>query len=137
MDHHFPDYETQHLAQQYHPDHRPQYTYQAQQLPPQKSVNDIPSMLLEQGLMGIGLLVMGLAIWTLFKRLEKTQETTKKELMDLVKESQKVLLTFTSQIGEMKTSIVQKLTEIETRLDQTEKEVERLQTMWETDHARK
>jgi len=83
------------------------------------------------------LLVMGIAIYTLFKRLEKTQETTKKELMVLVKEGQTVMLTFTQQIGEMKTSIVQKLTELETRMERTEKEVERLQTMWESDHAKR
>ena len=101
---------------------QPQIYYSQQQQPKPAGIEDIPAMLLEQGLVGIGLLVMGMAIWVLFKRKEKLDD----KLMELVKDSQKVLMDVTQSIDRMSARVDKDLEGVDVRLQNVEREVERI-----------
>mgnify|MGYP003136662423 FL=1 len=101
---------------------QPQVYYSQQQQSKPTGIEDIPAMLLEQGLVGIGLLVMGMAIWILFKGKEKLDD----KLMELVKDSQKVLMDVTQSIDRMSARVDKDLEGVDVRLQNVEREVERI-----------
>jgi|TARA_Y100000310_G_C20514922_1_gene730707 hypothetical protein len=96
------------------------YTHQAQPNP--TGIEDIPAMLLEQGLVGIGLLVMGFTIWTLFKRKEKLDD----KIIELVKDNQGVIMSVTQSIDRMNARVDKDLEGVDVRLQNVEREVERI-----------
>ncbi len=88
----------------------------------------IPDILINQGITGIGLFVMGMAVWKLFNKLEKSQDETKRDLLTIVREGQSVIVQFTGKLDEFKTSVSTELASNSARLQNLEREVERIRS---------
>jgi hypothetical protein len=89
-----------------------------------KDIKDIPDMLLQEGLTGIGLLVMGMAVWFLFKRLERQQREARQDLLTLIKEGNDCTLAFTNKIGEFELTVSTSIADLKARMENLEREVE-------------
>tara|TARA_E500000331_G_scaffold358134_1_gene422904 strand:- start:1129 stop:1560 length:432 start_codon:yes stop_codon:yes gene_type:complete len=89
-----------------------------------KNIDDIPDLLLQEGITGVGLLVMGIAVWFLFKRLEKIQAEARSDLMNLIKEGNATTLAFVNKIGEFELTVSTSIADLKARMENLEREVE-------------
>tara|TARA_B100000902_G_scaffold400033_1_gene474842 strand:- start:18869 stop:19306 length:438 start_codon:yes stop_codon:yes gene_type:complete len=101
----------------------PVRTYTEQPTAP-KNIDDIPDLLLQEGITGVGLLVMGIAVWFLFKRLEKIQAEARSDLMNLIKEGNATTLAFVNKIGEFELTVSTSIADLKARMENLEREVE-------------
>tara|TARA_S200000501_G_scaffold374554_1_gene424398 strand:- start:701 stop:1141 length:441 start_codon:yes stop_codon:yes gene_type:complete len=97
--------------------------YSEQPISP-KSIDDIPDLLLQEGITGVGLLVMGIAVWFLFKRLEGIQQEARSDLVNLIKEGNSTTLAFINKIGEFELTVSTSIADLKARMENLEREVE-------------
>lgn len=127
---------SQHLRHPTERDPRDNWYLQNTQVPPEpvrvyteqptqpKSIDDIPDLLLQEGITGVGLLVMGIAVWFLFKRLERIQAEARSDLMNLIKEGNSTTLAFVNKIGEFELTVSTSIADLKARMENLEREVE-------------